>query len=202
MGYCRLTNVRINLVIGDPSCIRPQHETTRSHSVSIGGWTGHVFASVLFQPLHDAAPLEIVYALSLRDWRHPLAHADHAGVRRDAIGVSGATALTCTSRVTNRGSDRGATYGNRRVLWTPVSRRLELRARVPCLCRRAPVDCLGLAQRESLPFSCLPPRIWRFWHEVLPESFDRLAPAFCGAGNKLLRAFGNQSHNLRSFTFS
>jgi hypothetical protein len=94
MGYCRVTKAPINLVSGDLSCIKPQHETTGRHFVSIGGWTGHVLASVLFQPLHDASPLEIVHALSLRDWRHPLADADHAGFFRDAIGVFGAAPLT------------------------------------------------------------------------------------------------------------
>src|SRR5271168_4225265 len=94
MGYCRVTNAPINLVSGEPSCSEPQNETTGSHFVSIGGWSWHVLAAVLLEPLHDASPVEIVHAVSLRDWRNSLADADHAGFFRDASRFVRAAALS------------------------------------------------------------------------------------------------------------
>jgi len=111
-GYCRLANARINLVSGEPACLESHDETTGNHSLSLGRGSRYIFAAFLLRPLHDASPGEILHTLSVRDWRDSLAHADHAGIFRHAVGAPWAAALTFVPRVTNPGSARRSACRN------------------------------------------------------------------------------------------
>src|SRR5487761_876575 len=73
-------------------------------SFRIARWPWNLLASVLFRPLHAAAPLEIVHAVSLRDRRNSFVDADHAGFFSRVFDLHRADTLKAISSVTNRGS--------------------------------------------------------------------------------------------------
>jgi len=86
------------------SRIKHQNENLWRPGISVVDRGRHLLAPVLFRPVHAVEAVEIDHALSLRDRRHSVAHADHASGSWGAAGAVRAATLKSIWLATNRES--------------------------------------------------------------------------------------------------